>query len=68
MMKIIDLEVADANYSIENDIPYEVKHLNYHQKYLLLKLGGKIFSLEIESVSDNAFYLRVINENIEKGL
>lgn len=59
-MKIIDLEVADANYSIENNIPYEIKHLNYHQKYLLLELGGKIFSLDIDSVSDSAFYLKIV--------
>ena len=61
-MKIVDLEVADVKYGIENDLSTEVRSLKYHQKYLLLSVGNEVVSLEIDEVTDTAFYLTIVDD------
>ena len=61
-MKIVDLQVADVKYGIENELSSEVRRLKYPQKYLLLCIGNEVVSLEIENVTDTAFYLRIVDE------
>ena len=61
-MKIVDLQVADVKYGIENELTSEVRRLKYPQKYLLLCIGNEVVSLEIENVTDTAFYLRINDE------
>ena len=63
-MKIVDLEVADVRWAFENEISDESRNLKYHQKYLLLCIGNEVVSLEIEDVTDTAFYLKIVEDGI----
>lgn len=63
-MKIVDLEVADVKYAISKDMSTEIRNLHYHQKYLLLNIGNEIVSLELEDVTDTAFYLKIDENSI----
>lgn len=63
-MKIVDLEVADVKYAISKDMSAEVRDLKYHQKYLLLDNGNEVLPLEIDSVTDSAFYLKICDKSL----
>lgn len=63
-MKIVDLENADAKYALEKDLGYEIANFKYHQKYLLLCIGNEVVSLEIDDVTDTAFYLKIDEEGV----
>lgn len=66
-MKIVDLEVADINYALDENYPDGIRDLKYHQKYLLLVIGNEVVSLEISGVSDTAFYLRIVDDGTLGG-
>ena len=55
-MKTVDIDCAIINYNIEN----EIKHNLDDNKYLLLELGNKVYSLEISSVSKEAIWLKPV--------
>ena len=63
-MKIVDLEVADVKYAFSKDMSTEVRNLHYPQKYLLLNIGNEIVSLELEDVTETAFYLKIDENSI----
>ena len=61
-MKVSDLEVEDTLYCIEKEISPEIMKLKYHQKYLLLCIGNEVVSLEIDKITDTAFYLKIVED------
>ena len=63
-MKIVDLQVADVKYSESKGYSNEIRNLKYPQKYLLLEIANEIVSLEIDSVTDTAFYLKIDDEKL----
>lgn len=63
-MKIVDLDVANAIYDDENNIPIEIAKLNNPQKYIILDTG-ECWDLEIETVTDTAIYVKIADYEVK---
>lgn len=58
-MKVIDLEFEDVKYNIDKKVPDGIKNVRFYQKELFLCIAGEIVPLDVDSVSDTAFYLKI---------
>lgn len=60
-MKVNDLFVMESVYNTQNNIGDVVANLRFPQKYLTLEFNGELFNLDIVSVDDFEFVLRVVD-------
>lgn len=63
--KINDLEYMESIYNQKHNISDIIARLEFPQKYLTLEYEGELYNLDIVSVDDYEFILRVVNKKEE---
>lgn len=64
-MKMVDFDVAEHQYRHNTNIDEDIARLHYPQKYVLLEAFNEIYSLEIQDVTDTAFFLKLTDDAIK---
>lgn len=65
-MKVNDLFVLDSVYNNQNEISDIIANLNFPQKYINLEWNGELYSLELVSVDDYEFVVRVEDNIVDE--
>ena len=60
-MKVNDLFVMESAYNNRNNIGDVVANLRFPQKYITLEYGGVLYNLDIVSVDEVEFIVRVLD-------
>lgn len=61
-MKVNDLFVMESVYNNKNEVGDIIANLKFPQKYITLEYEGVLFNLELVSVDDFEFVVRVVGE------
>lgn len=64
-MKMVDFDVAEHQYRRTTKVDEYIARLHFPQKYVLLEAFGEIYSLEIQDVTDTAFFLKLTDDAIK---
>lgn len=73
-MKMVDFDVAEVEYNMNKNKDIDIYSISYNelveklrrpQKYVLLEAFNEIYSLEIQSVTDTAFFLKLTDDAIK---
>lgn len=65
-MKVSDLHYMEQIYNREREIGDIIANLWFPQKYITLEYDGEFYNLELVSVDDYEFIVRVV-DNVEDG-
>ena len=57
-MKVMDLDIADMIYNVENEIKNPHAKMRFPQKYIILDTG-ECYDLQVEEVTDTAIYVKI---------
>ena len=61
-MKVNDLFVMESVYNNKNEVGDIIANLRFPQKHITLEYDGVLFNLELVSVDDFEFVVRVVGE------
>lgn len=61
-MKINDLFVTESVFNQQNNISDMIANLYFPQKYITLELDGELYSLDVVSVDNFEFIVRIMNK------
>ena len=61
-LKVNDLIFLDSVYNNQKEISDIVANLRFPQKYIILEHGGRLYELDLVSVDDQVFTLRIAGE------
>lgn len=73
-MKMVDFDVAEVEYNMNKNKDIDIYSISYNelveklrrpQKYVLLEAFNEIYSLEIQDVTDTAFFLKLTDDAIK---
>ena len=57
-MKVMDLELEDMIYNVEQGIENPKAQLRYLHKYIILNTG-ECYDLQIDEITDTAIYVKI---------
>ena len=58
-MKMVDFDYYSVLYDMDNNISEEISRLKYPQRYVKLLMNDELYDLEVVSVDDDSFILKI---------
>ena len=61
-MKIVDLHYMESVYNNKNNVSDIIANLRYPQKYVTLEYDGVLYNLDVVSVDDYEFIVKIVDK------